>query len=146
MVRTNVDAIITMLSTALDAELSREEDGSVLFGLDEDMGAMLHFSTGEEDGVLIASIVIGMPDSKDPLFYRDMLEANYMGTGTGGGVLSIDAGTGLLVLFREFVLPIDPALFVDEFSYLVGSARDWNRRLANESSSSPMLEDGMLRA
>ena len=130
----NVKEILDALSAALGVELVQEDDGSVYFGLDESMGASLFFGSNEEgmDQALVACIAIGRPADDDAEFYRDLLNANYMWAGSGDGTLAIDPRSGILVLHRMFMLPMEGSAFVEAFSVMVGAARDWNRRLETE--------------
>ena len=130
----NVQEIREALSRALGcAMLEAEEDGRIMFGLDDDMGAVLFPEESVELGreALAATLIIGKPDTEDAELLLDLLQGNYMGVLSGDGTLAIDKKTGLLVLFRIFELPMEAENFVDSFASLVGAARLWRARLAH---------------
>ena len=133
----NIREIVEALSDALACSpLEAEEDGRIMFGLDDDMGAVLFPEGAEELGreVISATIVIGRPDANDSELLLDLLEGNYFGELSGDGTLAIDKQSGLLVLFRVFELPVSASFFVDAFASLVGAARLWHARLARGSA------------
>ena len=121
---------LAALSAALECAPLSPEDGRVLFGLDEDMGAAI-FLEKDDDGadVMIACIVIGRPDENDAELLHDILSANYMWAFSGDGTLAIDASSGLLVAHRVMEAGLTPEGFVDRFASLVGAARYWRPRL-----------------
>lgn len=129
----NFNEILAALTAALGCEpLSPEEDGRVLFALDDNLGCALFPFDAEEagnDGVM-ASLVVGPvpPDNTELLW--DLLTGNYMGAEAGAGTLSIERESGMLVVSRPFDLPIDAAAFVEAFASLAGAARAWRDRLA----------------
>ena len=129
----NVREIVEALSCS---PLEAEEDGRIMFGLDDDMGAVLFPEGAEELGreVITATIVIGRPDTEDRELLLDLLEGYYFGELSGDGTLAIDKQSGLLVLFRVFELPVSASFFVDAFASLVGAARLWHARLARGSA------------
>lgn len=133
----NVQEIREALSQALGCSmLEAEEDGRFMFGLDDDMGAVLFPEEGDELGreVIAATLIIGRPDTEDTELLVDLLQGNYMGALSGDGTLAIDRQSGLLVLFRIFELPMDADNFVDAFANLVGAARLWRDRLARTAA------------
>ena len=143
----NIREIVEALSDALACSpLEAEEDGRIMFGLDDDMGAVLFPEGAEELGreVVSATIVIGRPDTEDRELLLDLLEGNYFGELSGDGTLSIDKQSGLLVLFRVFELPVSASFFVDAFASLVGAARLWHARLARCSDAENSVGE-MLR-
>lgn len=107
-----------------------EEDGRVLMGLDEEMGAALFLPDDDdedEDGAMAATIYIASADVSGELL-RSFLEANYFGEKTAGGVLAINGNA--LVLTKYFGLyPEDMQEFLQEFAALVGAARYWRKAI-----------------
>ena len=143
----NIREIVEALSNALaSSPLETEEDGRIMFGLEDDMGAVLFPEGAEELGreVVSATIVIGRPDANDSELLLDLLEGNYFGELSGDGTLAIDKQSGLLVLFRIFELPVSASFFVDAFANLVGAARLWRERLSHPSEVEAPLGE-MLR-
>lgn len=145
----NFTEILAALSSALEcAPLQTDERGRVLFGLDEDMGAVLFTEKNEDSGdeAVVACVVVGRPDPEDAELLRDVLCANYTWSASGDGTLAIDEESGLLVVHRMMELPMPPASFIDEFSSLVGAARYWRTRLEPAAGTVELLEsNGMLR-
>lgn len=128
-----------------EEKIALEEDGSIAFGLDEDMGARI-FPVVDEDGDeaedaalgLAAVIVVGRVEPTDARSMFDLLAANYLAVGSGGGAFAIDKETGLLVLQHLFTLKTDDdqEAFIDEFAHLVGAARAFNARIKSQAKAS----------
>lgn len=143
----NIKEILDALKRALECPmLEAGEDGRIMFGLDDDMGAVLFPGSEDELGreAIAATLIIGKPDIDDRELLVDLLEGNYMGALSGDGTLAIDRNSGLLVLYRIFELPMDPENFVDAFANLVGAARLWRDRLARKVAEN-VPDCGMLR-
>lgn len=140
---TNFTEILESLTKTLGCEpLTREEDGRVLMGLDENMGAALFTVDAEESAVdtLVAVIVIG-PAPTEAEDLRELMELNYLGAGSADGTFAISEETGYLTLHRTFEFTLNPDYFIEEFSKMVGAARAWRdvierRGLAAEPASS----------
>ena len=132
----NMKEILEALKNALECPmLEAEKDGRIMFGLDDDMGAVLFPGSEDELGreAIAATLIIGKPDTDDRELLVDLLEGNYMGALSGDGTLAIDRHSGLLVLYRVFELPMAPENFVDAFANLVGAARLWRERLSRKA-------------
>lgn len=76
--------------------------------------------------VLLYSVV-GRPDGERlPL----LLEANYLGQGTGGGSLGLQPGTGAAVLSRDVpVVQLDVPAFSTALKRFINLTEDWTKRL-----------------
>ena len=139
---------LAALSAALDCAPLSSEDGRVLFGLDEDMAAVIFLE--KDDGgkdVMIACVVIGRPDENDAELLYDILSANYMWALSGDGTLAIDASSGMLVAHRVMEAGLTPEGFVDRFASLVGAARYWRPRLERGGAQAMQVSFmDMLRA
>lgn len=129
----NFNEILTALTAALGCDpLSPEEDGRVLFALDGNLGCVLFPYDAEEagsDGV-VATLAVGPVPSDNAELLWDLLTGNYMGGEAGFGTLAIERESGVLVVSRQFDLPIDAEAFVNAFASLAGAARAWRDRLA----------------
>ena len=126
----NFNEITKALAAAAGLEEFVEEEGRILFAVDDNLGVSLMGVDEEIAGcdVIVASIVVGSaPEKAEAL--RDLLEQNYLGAGSGDGSFSIEHETGAVVLYRAFPLPMDPTEFVDAFARLVGAARAARARL-----------------
>ena len=138
--------VAAVLREATGAEgIVLEDDGSIAFGLDEDMGVRIFPVVDEDDDEsadealgLAVAIVVGRVEADDAHTMFDLLSANYLTVGSGGGAFAIDKETGLLVLQHLFTLKSDDdqESFVDEFAHLVGAARAFNARLKRQAASS----------
>lgn len=138
---------LSALSAALECAPLVPEDGRVLFGLDEDMGAAIFLEKDDAmEDVMVACVIIGRPDENDAGLLFDILSANYMWAASGDGTLAIDGSSGLLVAHRAMEKVLTPEGFVDRFASLVGAARYWRARMSAQASGgiSPELI-GMLR-
>ncbi|MGN1037842.1 MAG: CesT family type III secretion system chaperone [Mailhella sp.] len=126
---------LSALSGALECPPLHVEDGRVMFGLDDDMGAVIFLENDDEgNDVMIACVVVGRPDENDAELLHDILSANYMWAFSGDGTLAIDASSNLLVVHRVMEADLSPEGFVDRFSSLVGAARYWRPRLSKAES------------
>lgn len=126
----NFNEITKALAAAAGLEEFVEEEGRILFAVDDNLGVSLMGVDEEIAGcdVIVASIVVGSaPEKAEAL--RDLLEQNYLGAGSGDGSFAIEHETGAVVLYRAFPLPMDPTEFVDAFARLVGAARAARVRL-----------------
>ena len=128
---TNFNEIAEALAKAAGLEsLKQNENGQILFALDETMGVSL-VSENEEDvgcDLIVASIIVG-PAPDEPEALRELLEENYLGAGSGDGAFSIEDESNAVVLYRCFPLPMDPADFVTAFAHLASAARAAKARL-----------------
>ncbi len=126
---TNFTEILDALTHEFRCEpLQREEDGRVLFAVDDELGVALFTVDAEEAEVDALAVVIVLgpaPDNDAPLL-RKLLCANYLGSETADGTLAIDEDAGCLTLTRFFPLPVDAESFMGAFARLVNAARHWN--------------------
>lgn len=141
----NFAEILSGLAAALECgPLEADEQGRVLFGLDQDMGAVLFVEKDDAgESSVVACVVVGRPDPEDAGLLHDLLCANYMWAASGDGTLAIDQDSGLLVVQRMMELPMQPAAFVDLFASLVGAARHWRPRV-KRSGQEPAPGDSGL--
>lgn len=144
----NFNEILEALSQEFSCDkLVREEDGRVLFALDDELGVVLFTTDAEEVGAdgIVAVIALGSaPDDNAPLM-RKLLCANYLGSGTADGTLAFDEEAGLLTLSRSFELPIDVNSFMSHFARLANAGRYWFGVIANELANSEDSDAGMLK-
>ncbi len=125
---TNFSEILQTLTTELKSEpLKREEDGRVLFALDDKLGVALFTVDAEEAQVdaVIAVIALGPAPDSDAAILRKLLYANYLGGETADGTLAIDEAADCVTLSRVFEMPLDVQSFMDNFARLVNAARYW---------------------
>ncbi len=131
----NFTEILDALSKEFSSEpLQREEDGRVLFSLDDQLGIAL-FTTDAEDTLvdgIAAVIVLGPAPDGDAALLRKLLCANYLGGGTADGTLAIEETSGSLVLTRMFELPMTLKVFMPAFARLVNAARYWSDIVSKE--------------
>ncbi len=128
---TNFNEIAEALAKAAGLEsLKQNEEGQILFALDETMGVSLASENEEDVGcdMVIASIIVG-PAPEEAEALRELLEENYLGAGSGDGSFSIESESNAVVLYRCFPLPVEPADFVNAFGRLVSAARAVKARL-----------------
>ena len=138
---TNFNEIAEALAKAAGLEsLTQNEEGQILFAVDDTMGVSL-VSENEEDvgcDLIVASIIVG-PAPEEAEALRELLEDNYLGAGSGDGAFSIESESNAVVLYRSFPLPLDPADFVNAFARLVSAARAAKARL--EGNQEVALDD-----
>ena len=145
--KANIADILASLGTAFGIDgLPEPREGRVEFAIDDKIGAAIIPASAEEVGadVLIAVLFLGYPDRDDSAKLMELLEANYMGCGTGDGTLAVEPRSGALVLQRVFNLPLDASDFVEAFGRLLAAARYWQPRLT--ASASPAGEGLAFRA
>jgi hypothetical protein len=91
--------IVTFGQTIGIGDLGLDDDGYCCLVIDPDM--VINIELDEAAQRLLLYSVVGRPDGERfPL----LLEANYLGQGTGGGSLGLQPNTGSAVLSREVPL------------------------------------------
>ena len=131
--------LLPVLAEALGLDdLPTEEDGRVLFGLDDSLGVVMEEVDAEEAGAegMVASILIGMPDRNDAALLSEILAGNYMWAASGEGTLALDRESGMLVVHRFFAADTPGDDFLDIFASMVSAARYWRSFLEGTSASS----------
>lgn len=140
----NFDELVKALAAAAGLDdLEKEEDGRVLFAIDDDMGVSIAPADAEDAGVdlAVAAIIVGpAPDDSEALTF--LLEQNYLGVGSGDGAFSVEKESGAVVLYRAFELPMDPASFTDAFGRMAGAARAARAHLAGTAEPGAVSLDG----
>jgi hypothetical protein len=78
----------------------------------------------------LAAAVARLPASAGSDFYRELLEANLMGRGTGGAALAVDPDRGEVVLWQRLDADrTDFPLFERELEAFLNSLDVWKERL-----------------
>jgi hypothetical protein len=77
--------------------LALDEDGHASLGLDE---IFVSLDVQEEADQLLLSAPLGQPGGDRAALYGRMLDANFLGTGTGGATLARSPGNGTIMLWQ----------------------------------------------
>ncbi len=128
-------------------ELRREEDGRVIFTLDDRVGVALFTVDAEEGEVdsLVAILPLGpVPDNNTALLHR-LLCANYLGADTADGTIAIDEEIGCFVLTRVFEMPLSEEAFLPALGRLVNAARYWIDTIEKDLSSATEDDAAQIR-
>lgn len=117
--------IATFGQTIGIGDLGLDDDSYCCLMIDQDM--VINIELDEAAQRLLLYSVVGRPDAERfPL----LLEANYLGQGTGGGSLGLQPGTGAAVLSREVpVAQLDVPTFSTALERFVNLTEDWTKRL-----------------
>jgi len=110
-------------------EIELEEDGGGRITIDDDLAIDLE---GAEDGFgfSISATVGSIPGEGREAVFRELLEANLQGHGTGGAALALDSTLNEIVLCRS--IPQDDLrfeVFDQELVTFVEALRMWRERL-----------------
>ena len=116
-------------STGLDG-LALDDDGYCCLLIDKDL--VINIEHDEPGQRLVLYSVVG--EAGDRL--AALLEANYLGQGTGGATLGLQPGSTRAVLSREVpVAGLDVPAFSAALERFVNTTEDWTRRLAAPAES-----------
>jgi hypothetical protein len=105
----------------------------------EILGSLFTFNFSEETEELVSCACIGaLPaDAKREEILCDFMQGNYAWAGTGGGILGLDAESGLLCLSRRFSPDREVAQgFIEKIAQQAGLAQYWQSRLAPKETIS----------
>ena len=103
----------------------------------DDVAVSFELAAGD-DSLYIYSLLGDVPETGAEAAYADLLAANYSFGGTGGSTLSVDPGSGSIVLIREerleaLRLPTFEAVVQD----FVNVAEQWMHRIRNGDFGGP---------
>ncbi len=145
---TNFTEILDALAKEFSSgPLQREEDGRVLFAIDDESGVALFTVDAEEAGVdaLAVVIVLGPAPDDNAVLLRRLLCANYLGGETADGTLAIDDEADCLTLTRFFPLPVNAESFMGAFARLVNAARHWGKIVVTELANPEDGDENMMK-
>lgn len=138
----DLDAVFLEFSEkiGLNPALKLSESGRLTIKVDEEFE--IDIETSSDDQKLHIYTVIGrLPESIDPKFFREMLEANLFGQGSHGAVLSIDAAMHEIVAM--YTLPVQQ-VSMDELASTMESAieaaQTWRKKLQEAQHRGPERE------
>lgn len=122
------------------ADIAPDEDGAYNLLIDE---MQVSFRETPEGGPAYFFATVGdLPPAAGEVFYRMMLEAMYLGKGTGGASLSIDGERGLVCLHRIVSLEgLDLDGFKKALEVFVNTLETWRKTIADYRELAPVLAD-----
>lgn len=134
----NLKALLDGFSSGLGiGEAEADGDGVFRFAID---GVKVAFMEIVETGSFVIWASVGRPP-EDVRLYRELLEAMFMGEGTGGATFSLDRVSGNLILQR--IDSVD-AFDVDSFTALierfVGVLEKWRGCISDFAIAAPILK------
>jgi hypothetical protein len=110
-------------------DLALDEEGYCCLAIDRDL--IVNIELDADGGRLVLYSMVGQPGPDRAAALEMLMQANYLGQGTGGAILGAQPETGAIVL--SCALPADrldlPA-FNGALERFVNTAEDWMRRLA----------------
>ena len=135
--RDQADKLLTALSGYMEAAPLRldERDAAFLEILD----AVFAFAFSEESEELAACAYIGIlpAGGRREEALRALMEGNYAWAGTGGGILGLEADSGLVCLSQRFRPDRESAPgFIEKIARQAGLAQYWRKRLEPEQTIS----------
>lgn len=138
--------LIKELGARVGISLALNENGlcSVIFDNDT-----VDFELSGNDLYLIAEL--GFVQTADKDFYKQLLEANYLGAKTAGAAISLDPDKeNTVVLHKKLAMPMEYADFEKDVEFFVKAVRYWKEFIAlprtqkNEASTN-MDYNAMIR-
>lgn len=118
--------LIKELGARVGISLALTENGlcSVIFDKDT-----VDFELSGNDLYLIAEL--GFMQTEDKGFYKQLLEANFLGTKTAGAALSLDPNKeNTVVLHKKLVMPMEYADFENNLEFFIKAVRYWKEYIA----------------
>lgn len=134
--RDHTDALLAALFEYMAADPPRLDENDAAFV--EILDFVFAFAFSEETGELASCAYIGMPvEDRREEALRELMQGNYAWSGTGGGILGLDADSGLVCLSQRFFPGREtPASFIEKIARQAGLARYWRKRLEPEQTVS----------
>jgi len=114
-------------------DLELDAAGYCCLVIDKDLVINIEFD--EPDARLMLYSMVGRPGSDRPAGLTELMEANYLGRGTGGATLGLERESGAIVLSREVpIAGMDLPGFSGALERFINMAESWSRRLGEASS------------
>ena len=114
-------------------DLELDAEGYCCLVIDNDLVINIEFD--EPGARLMLYSKVGRPGPDRPKALTEIMQANYLGRGTGGATLGLQPESGAIVLSREVpVAGLDVPGFSTALERFVNMAEAWSRRLAEPSS------------
>lgn len=128
----DVHTLVSLLGERAGVPLALSEAGTLALQFDD--GVALNLEYAEAENVLHLYAIVGEDPHEDDfrlLVYSLMLQGNLFGHETAGGTLSLDDGTGELMLTRRIDLAVADVEYLSEaVETLVTAAAQWKTRLS----------------
>jgi hypothetical protein len=103
-----------------------------------DNNLVINIEFEEPDARLLLYAKVGRPGPDRAAALTAILEANYLGRGTGGATLGLEPESGSIVLSRDLAIAgMDVPGFSDALERFVNTAEVWSKRLGEASASAP---------
>lgn len=121
-------------TTGID-DLELDQDGYCCLLIDQDL--VINIELDEPGQRLLFYSVVGTPEAhRLPM----LMQANYLGRGTGGATLGLQPDSGAAVLSREIpIAQLDVPDFSAALERFVNTTEEWVKRLREPA---PMNDDG----
>ena len=132
-------------------DLGLDGAGYCCLMIDNDLVINIEFE--EPDSRLMLYSVVGHPGADRAASLTAIMEANYLGRGTGGAILGLAPESGAIVLSRDVpIAGMDVPGFSETLERFVNMAESWSKKLGEAASSaqpadaSEHLPPGGIRA
>lgn len=111
------------------------DDGYYSFSLDENLAVELQYET--DSGMIGFFLQLGQVSSANRAgIMADMLDANVLWRGTGGGTLGLDSSSGIATLaYQETVEHMSYSRFEAILGLLISNAEIWAKRISADSAA-----------
>jgi hypothetical protein len=121
-------------------DLRLDEAGHCVLAIDDTLVVNLELDAAKGSAVLYSWL--GVPTGDLPEIYGQLLQANYLGQGTGGATLGLQAETGGIVLSQSVALEhLDLPRFNTALETFVNQAERWSERLAQPAPEAAAAAD-----
>lgn len=118
--------LIKELGARTGISLALNENGLCSVNFDKDT---VDFELSGNDLYLIAEL--GFVQAEDKDFYKQLLEANFLGTKTAGAALSLDPNKeNTVVLHKKLAMPMEYADFEKNLEFFIKAVRYWKEYIA----------------
>lgn len=119
--------LVKELGARLGISLALNENGLCSVNFDKDT---VDFELSGNDLYLIAELGL-VQAGADKEFYKQLLEANFLGTKTAGAAISLDPDKeNMVVLHKKIVTPMEYTDFEKAVEFFVKAVRYWKEYIA----------------
>ncbi len=137
--------LVKELGARLGISLALNENGLCSVNFDKDT---VDFELSGNDLYLIAELGL-VQAGADKEFYKQLLEANFLGTKTAGAAISLDPDKeNMVVLHKKIVTPMEYTDFEKAVEFFVKAVRYWKEYIALprvQKNEAPLDVHSMIR-
>ncbi|PTY01601.1 hypothetical protein DB346_12735 [Verrucomicrobia bacterium LW23] len=125
----NLRELLDRISRRLGVDLQLDEENFALVQIDSDFDLTFEYEDDRET-LLMTAVCGELPPRNREAVLSALLEANFYGAGTGGGILSLNSKTGEVYFhYRVTTTQLDEELLEASMQRMVDNAETWIARL-----------------